>query len=253
MPKQDWLPAILDCGRRYREENLYPYWSPEALLSDWRQGFSFFLGRACYQGRRDIVSDKVYAAAKDALEETIYASDDWLDPNFTHVAAVLGQAVGSEGGKAGKGRDAEMVLSALRFASRLPGHNRVAYSVERVRQGEIRAHYDEMRPERSANGIRQVGPKIAAFYLRDLVSLFDLDALVASRDQALLQPVDVWVRRVADRLGLAAEAAPDADIRAAILDLCEQHGCSPLLFNQGTWYLGYHSFDLLLEQMGAGA
>jgi len=63
----------------------------------------------------------------------------------------------------------------------------------------------------------------------------------------------VVARRLASRLGLAAEGAPDELIRAALIDRCAAEGCSTLLFNQGLWYLGAHAFDLLLERLGLPA
>jgi hypothetical protein len=122
-----------------------------------------------------------------------------------------------------------------------------------MRAGELAAHYDELQAATGSPGIIQVGPKIAAFYLRDLVSLFELDETVPLRELALLQPVDVWVRRLVGRLGLAKETASDEEIRDAIVGICAERNCSPLLFNQGLWYLGAHAFDLLLESIGVPA
>lgn len=244
------IEGILDCGRRYRTTMLLPYWIPEEVARDWRPAFSFFLGRACYQGRRDAVSQKVDDATREALAATLYADPDWSDPQFSAFRALLDERVGSGLGKAGKARDAEMVISALRFAGQLPDHNLVAHSIARIKAGELAAHYVELQAARSPTGIIQVGPKIAAFYLRDLVSLFALDGCVTVEESGLLQPVDVWVRRLVARLGLAAEDAPEEAIRAAIIDVCDAHSCSPLLFNQGLWYLGTHSLELLLERLG---
>jgi len=51
-------------------------------------------------------------------------------------------------------------------------------------------------------------------------------------------------------VGVSAEDAAEETIRAAIIDVCGSHSCSPLLFNQGLWYLGTHSLELLLERLG---
>jgi hypothetical protein len=244
------LEGILDCGQRYRTTMLLPYWIPEQLAADWCPAFDFFLGRACYQGRRDDVSQKVDDATREVLAASLYAAPDWSDPQFTAFRSLLEERVGTGVGKAGKARDIEMVISALRFAMQLPEHNLAAYSTRRVRAGELAMHYVELQAARSPRGIIQVGPKIAAFYLRDLVSLFALDGYVTAEDFALLQPVDVWVRRLVARLGLASEAAPEETIRASIVEVCDAHSCSPLLFNQGLWYLGTHALDLLLERLG---
>ena len=36
---------------------------------------------------------------------------------------------------------------------------------------------------------------------------------------------------------------------AAIADTCQQQGVDPIRFNQGAWYLGAHSFNVLLENL----
>lgn len=251
--KDSALKAILDCGTRYRQEMLLPYWVPDELARDWRRAFDFFLGRACYQGRSDNVSYKVDVATREVLAASLYESPDWSDPDFMEFRALLEEHVGAGAGKAGKARDVEMILSALRFARALPDHNLVAYSLTRIDAGALGAHYIELQAARAPNGIVQVGPKIAAFYLRDLVSLYELDARVAPAEFAHLQPVDVWVRRLVARLALAEENAPEDVMREAIVGVCSQEGCSSLLFNQGLWYLGSHAFDLLLERLGVPA
>jgi len=244
------LEGILDCGQRYRTTMLLPHWIPKQLASDWRLAFDFFLGRACYQGRRDDVSQKVDDATREVLAASLYAEPDWSNPQFTAFRSLLEEHVGAGVGKADKARDVEMVISALRFVTPLPEHNLVAYSTERLKAGELAAHYVELQAARSLHGIVQVGPKIAAFYLRDLISIFALDGCVTGEEFGLLQPVDVWVRRLVTRLGLADEAADEETIRASIIGVCDAHGCSPLLFNQGLWYLGTHALDLLLERLG---
>jgi len=236
--KDGALKAILDCGARYRREMLVPYWVPDELTANWSRAFDFFLGRACYQGRSDNVSEKVDLATRTVLAASLYKSPDWSDPDFREFRVLLEERVGAGAGKPGKGRDVEMVVSALRFARALPDHNLVAHSLARIDAGELGAHYVELQAARTLNGIIQVGPKIAAFYLRDLVSLYERDARIAPAEFALLQPVDVWVRRLVARLALAEEKAPEDVIRAAIVGVCSQDGCSPLLFNQGLWYLG---------------
>ena len=107
-------------------------------------------------------------------------------------------------GKAGKARDVEMIISALRFANGLDDQNLVAHSVLRMQAGELAGHYAELQAARSPGVIIQVGPKVAAFYLRDLVSLFSLDEGLSDSDAALLQPVDVWVRRLVAPSGAGA-------------------------------------------------
>lgn len=60
-----------------------------------------------------------------------------------------------------------------------------------------------------------------------------------------LQPIDVWVERVARAAGLP-EVWPD-ELAGAIVAACDQAGVDPIRFNQGAWYVGFHAFDVALE------
>jgi hypothetical protein len=149
-------------------------------------------------------------------------------------------------GKVGKGRDVLMILSALRHIAPLPSMNIVSFSVDRIKQGLLEKHYQQLQAT-APGGITQVGPKIASFYLRDVVSLFGLERFVSDDAAFCLQPVDVWVEKIAYRSKLVPEKSSHAAIRNAILSRCRAIGISPVVFNQGAWYVGSHSFDLLLD------
>jgi len=248
-----FVERILALGQRYREEMLLRYYSCETLLSDWWQALRFFFGRAFYQGRRNEVSEKVFGAAMEVLDPICSARDgvqrraEHEENGWRSVREQLGERIGK--GKVGKARDIEMAISALEHVGRLPKCNIVASSVARIRASEIERDYKELQRRHSKTGIVQVGPKVAALYLRDVVSLYELEALVPEEFQFCLQPVDVWVRRLAKKTGLVAEAASDAAIRDAIVSMCRSLGCSPVQFNQGAWYAGSFAFELLLEQL----
>jgi hypothetical protein len=82
-----------------------------------------------------------------------------------------------------------------------------------------------------------------------LVSLYGLSGFIDAAAASCLQPVDVWVRRIARKAGIAGLADSDVAIRSGILKACRDEGVSPIGFNQGAWYIGYHAFDLLLERL----
>jgi len=81
---------------------------------------------------------------------------------------------------------------------------------------------------RSINGI---GPKIASFFLRDVAWCFRIKV---NRQRYLLQPVDVWVERMAQQLGPVAKA------RAAawIVQQSKDAEVMPEAVNAGVWYFG---------------
>lgn len=95
-----------------------------------------------------------------------------------------------------------------------------------------------------------VGHKLRAFFLRDLVCILDVEALLAGRVDRYLwcQPIDIWVRLTAERLAVGEIAAGDInpkayrlgrqDFRAAISVIHSSFaaGVSPISVNQGIWY-----------------
>jgi hypothetical protein len=244
--------AILAYGARYRKELLLPsHWTKEQLLENWQAALKFFFSKAFYQGKTDAISARVEEAALKVLALNFSRADlrlaDW---DLDSLRRELHEKVGK--GKVGKARDIEMVISSLQFVNQLPGSNIVAHSVWRIEAGDVGQHYDEIQRSRNKGGIVQVGPKIAAFYLRDVVSLYELENKVSAEFQFTLQPIDVWVCRVAYDTGMVPSGASDKRIAKAIADLCSEERCSPLQFNQGAWYAGANPFGLLMERLSEG-
>jgi len=242
------IHAIVSYADRYRTENLTE--DPRHLATDWWQAFVFFLGRACYQGRVDVVSDRVYDSALQVLAPLF--SGKQRDLNYEsqkrekwNVRTRLAEKIGK--GKVGKSRDVEMIISALKFLDSLDNRNIVSYSVAKITKGDLTRHYAELQRSETIDGITQVGPKVAALYLRDVVSLFDLTDFVDNSSAFCLQPIDTWVQKVAERLGVVPKNALKLTTQHAIVKMCEKHEISALRFNQGAWYTGNHAFDLFLE------
>jgi hypothetical protein len=240
---------ILAYGARYRKELLMPSsLTKKQIQEDWRAALKFFFSKAFYQGRTDTLSERVEKAALEVLESEFSREDLQLrDWDLDLIQRKLEEKVGK--GKVGKARDIEMVISSLRYVNRLPDSNIVAHSIRRIEAYEIRQHYAEIQRSRSEAGIVQVGPKIAAFYLRDVVSIFDLEDKVPAEFQFTVQPIDVWVRRVAFHTGMVPRGSSDQQVGQAIIDLCKGVDCSPLRFNQGAWYVGAYAFRLLMEKL----
>lgn len=250
--KASLVQAIATLGSRYQREEL-GYYDAEALGKDWWLALDFFLNRASFQGRRDDISYRVYqeirgvlapefAGDRDGIRYQLHREQGWLT-----IRSGLEQRIGR--GMVGKTRDIAMVVSTLQFIGTIPDRNMVAYSVKRIRQGELAEHYRELQAYTNSQGIVQVGPKIASFYARDVVALFGLGSLIAAGASFYLHPVDVWVKRLLVKTGDVDQNAGDTAIRQAIVAICKEHGCSPVEFNQGAWYIGTHSFDLLLEKL----
>jgi hypothetical protein len=116
--------------------------------------------------------------------------------------------------------------------------------VDLVRQGDLAVAFEKLT-------LRGVGPKLRAFVLRDLVTLFDAEERLRTDPESYMwcQPVDVWVRFVANQLRAMTPAQSGRtsqgkypltreDLAAActIVDLSLDEQVSPLKVNQGIWY-----------------
>jgi hypothetical protein len=241
---------ILSCADAYYDENLKGY-DKDRIRSDWWEALDFFLGHACYQGRSNSVSDLVYGAAKSALAPYFAGSDrnsmfeTLKEGHWSELELKLREKIGK--GHVGKERDVRMILSALDYLSLLPDRNIVNRSIEVISSSQLRGHFFGLQPGQAKAGIVQVGPKIAAFYLRDVVSLFNLDRFVDADSAFCLQPIDTWVRRLAGRLEIAGANADDLEIQSSILRTCAGFKVSPFRFNQGIWYFGTHTLEIALK------
>jgi len=78
--------------------------------------------------------------------------------------------------------------------------------------------------------INGIGPKIASLFLRDVSTFYNI---FPSKDRQLLQPIDVWVRRIVKELGGPAN---DQDIGTWIVRESANASVNPETVNQGMWY-----------------
>jgi hypothetical protein len=111
--------------------------------------------------------------------------------------------------------------------------------------------------------VKGVGPKIAAFILRDAVWLYECEAQVAPTELMYLQPIDIWVRRVAamlwpDLAPLSGKDIPDFMLARRIAMACVEEEVSGVAWNQGAWWLGaqeaknQEQLRSLFEQLSKG-
>jgi hypothetical protein len=227
------------------------------VRQDWWLALIFFFDRAFYQGRNDKISSYFEQATIKAMGSVLTGASSeerlsslktlshWLDPEkWRSQGNPLWDAFCKkydidEGKKSGTGRerDREMVLSSLSFiVNHCDNCNILEHSIQHIQNGEIITLSDEL------HNIVSVGDKIASFFLRDTVFVYNLETYLKPEDYYYVLPVDTWVRKVADKLGIEANAK-------AIAIACQQNGVSPIKFDQGAWYLGSHSFSELLDML----
>ena len=97
---------------------------------------------------------------------------------------------------------------------------------------------------KSLDKIRSVGVKTASLYIRDTVAFYGLETPTFVYDK-YSQPIDTWVRQVCKKLNIVARN--DNELVEKIVQACKAAGVSPIKFNQGLWYLGSHSLELIFQ------
>lgn len=241
------IQKVANYSERYIKENLNDEYDKKILLTNWQEALRFHFDHSFYQGRTDKVSYRVEERAKYVLKK--YINEKNGNPevilnkeNFPEIRSRLMECIGK--GKIGRSRDIEMVISILEFISENNERNIVKYSLSRIQNGKIAKHFEELQE------IHSIGPKCSSFYLRDLVSFYSLEQKIKKEDLVCLQPVDTWVRQVAYEAGIINNLnEPDDNVRTNIVEACLKSDVSTIRFNQGAWYLGYHSFELLINKL----
>ncbi|MCL5027959.1 MAG: hypothetical protein M1480_02955 [Bacteroidetes bacterium] len=244
------IEKISQLGFDYRRKFLTA--DRESICNYWWSGFDFFLNKAFYQGRLDSVSAQVYEIAIKILREYFTNDNNQRlvyrhNNNWYDLKQQLDENIGK--GKIGKGRDVVMVISALDFIDSIEENNIVKYSINKILNNNLKEIYTELQNSKCEKGIVQVGPKIAPFFLRDIVTLFELEDKIHGNDFIYLQPIDTWLRKIAKKINLVEQDAKDEIIINKIIEECNSANISPILFNQGAWYLGNNAFNILLDKI----
>lgn len=136
-----------------------------------------------------------------------------------------------------------MVLEVVDFLGDIGDHlDIVTYSSEAIEEGKIGAVHDRL------TDIHNIGQKKAALYLRDLVTIKDLEEGLAWEEYRYVFPVDTQVKQVATEIGIVDEGVNTDTVIEEILDACLRD-VSPVEFNQGAWYVGAHAFDVVMSNL----
>jgi hypothetical protein len=118
-------------------------------------------------------------------------------------------------------------LSAVELAGSLE-QSMVVFVRTLLREDRAIEAFDQLR---TING---VGPKIASFFMRDVALVFDLGP---ASQRFLLQPVDIWIERIARRLWFGEDAKLRVQtVGERVASACASLGLSPEHVNAGMWY-----------------
>ena len=203
----------------------------DELRTNWWEAFKFFLGCAFMRGRRDELSvkfrDKAFLALEDLLGDSlekktiklgeIVSTQDLIKDKLRH------NGVNNRG-------DRQVTLESLLFINDIEDHNVVHHALDRINDHRICLLYQELKY------IKYIGPKLASFFIRDIVLLYNLGDKLLPEEYTVIQPVDTWVRKAAIKTGLIDESFTDERAMKKIAIGCRQVGIDPARFNAGAWY-----------------
>jgi len=228
------IKKVGEYGQRYKEEFLAnDIENRSRLLGDWHDGLDFFFRKSFYRGRKDEISDVFRERALEVIQEFD------LRKNIRKFKSSEFEKLLQEHG-VNNNVDRRMVCQTTELVKDKGGLNIVSYSVDQIEKGQVSKVYNELCE------IYGVADKIATFFLRDLAIIFELEEKIGQQDYIYFQPIDTWVRQVAERLKIIdMKENNTSTIKDKIIEATLGEKVSPLLFNAGAWYIGKHSFDLL--------
>jgi hypothetical protein len=254
MYSKELLFKICELGEQYREDYLSNL-DKNRIESDWWAALEFFFSKVFFQGRRDENSERVYHTTMKILNKVYSGQNDISIFRRDHNSdwKSLKQELAKEIGKGyiGKSKDIDLCTSALSFILTINENNLTKYSLDLIKDQRVGHLYVSLQRNQNNTipGVISVGPKTASLYIRDLISLFELDNFLRDSDYFYVQPIDTWVKKVCEKIGIIDKDDNDSTIRENISLACIENGVSPFKFNQGAWYLGHNSFDIALNSI----
>ncbi len=235
--QQNKLKQIEKLGKAYLREYLQEaIFEKDKLTKDWYKALLFYFSKSFYRGRRDEISD-VFRERTLNILKVVYKEDKNIDNwNLKELESKL-----VENGVNNR-VDRKMVIDSITFLKNISSHNIVKYSKDEVVNRRSRKVYKDLK------SIFGIGDKLACFYLRDIALVYKLEKNIKESEQIFFQPIDTWVLQVARAIHLIDKSDKRTEVvKQKIIDRCLKYGISPILFNAGAWYLGTHSFQLLLD------
>jgi len=237
-----------------------------AIASDWWLALIFFFDRAFYQGRRDQLSEIFEKATIQALgkalgndEETRreklldYYHEGWLDLDTwgeqgnllceaLHGCYDVGERKPYGTGKQG---DQKMVVGTLQFiVDECPDWNILSRAIDDIKRRQLRSL------SRRLQRIVGVGPKISSLFLRDVVGVYGLKGYIPEQDLALIFPMDTWLSNIGRRLfPSVVPGSGGRNLARHLVKTCLESGVHPIELNQGAWYVGVHSLNIILDNL----
>lgn len=239
--------------KNYRSEFLQDRIKKKDIyLKDSRDALFFILPFSFYQGRRDELSSKFEEKARDTLNSYLKNNDIFsvsnsnsritnkneLKKEYSKLYELLeNNGVNKEG-------DRLMVLSLVNFIQSNHEKNILKFLIREVESKNVKEAYNDL------DGIWSIGPKIASLILRDIVYIYELDNHLKKPDNYyFLQPIDTWVHNLSKKIGLIDKDKIYKGEARDITDRCFEFEVNPIHYNQGVWYIGANSLQVLLRNI----
>jgi len=212
----------------------------EEMLKNWRVALDFLFDKIFSGGRPEKTSEKFGKKTKYILDKFFAGNNYRFDENSR---VVLKRKL--EDGGVNNERDRKMVLDVLEFLNKIDGHNIVLYSKHLIEEGKISDIFEQLTT------LYNVKEKKAALFLRDLVDILGLEKRLRREEFKYVLPIDTWVNKVSKMFGVLNKGEDEGPEwrkdSEAIGEFCEKNSISPIKFDQACWYIGFYSFDILLE------
>lgn len=250
---KDLIKKIAEFHKDYESKDLTEserIKNKKKYLKSPKEALFFVLSCSFYQGRRDELSKNFEEKAKKVLEE-FYKNNittksperitekDKLQKRYKRLYKLL-----DDGGVSKEG-DRLMVISLINLIQSNDEKNIVCFLIEKIKSGKVAEAYKNL------DDVWSIGEKIASLILRDIVSNHKLEEYLKKKeDYYFLQPIDTWVHQVSKKLKLTNKNKDKIykDEAKDLTNKCFKLGVNPIHYNQGAWYIGSNSLEILLKE-----
>ena len=228
---------------RIKRKNVYLRNPQDALF--------FVLSYSFYQGRRDEISQRFEERAKNTLNQFFKESGDFLNQGNQRIGdkdklkkeynpfykELEKNGVNKEG-------DRLMVISLINLIQSKREKNILKFLIKKIKSHAFSETYKIL------DSVWSIGPKIASLILRDIVYIYELENhLKKPDDYYFLQPIDTWVHKLSKEIKLIDKDKIYKNEAKNITNKCFEFEVNPIHYNQGAWYIGRNSLQILLRNI----
>jgi len=252
MDTKKTMEKIAKFHKNYKDEFLQGRIKKKDIyLRDSKEALFYIFSYAFYQGRRNEISQQFEKRAKNTLEQFFKNNNNFLSNSRLRITnknglkkeyAQLHEKL--EENKVNKEGDRLMVISLVNLIQSESEKNILKFLIEKIKSNAISDAYKEL------DSVWSIGPKIASFILRDIVYIYELEKYLDKPDDYyFLQPIDTWVNKLSHKIGVIDNDEIYKYEAKDITDKCFEFDVNPIHYNQGAWYIGTNSLQILLRNI----